>query len=393
MSLGHGAKIVTNGLVFAYDMGPNPGVNKSWKGAPTFNASLQDGQNDASPWSGDGSPTSLGIDPTVRFRGRKVAKFQVGTSRNCYINGVGDLSTSTSSTVWTTTIYLKRVDGVSISSVGMYQYVANNSNVNSTVSVTPVENGWYQAVYTRSGLVAGHPLLTGMFNLGATGDQYYFADWQCENNSFSTPFVNGTRSNTQSLLDWTGTNTVTINGLTYNSDGTFNYYGTNGTGLSLPGTNFSLNTQTIECWCYSSSFVQNGFMFEKTTNGSVNTQYSFFFNNSSSHLYYRTYGLTPRDLVLTTSNSGVVNNQWNHMVATFDGSTKRIYVNGVQKTSASTTGTITANTTGAAYIGTYGSFVGYPFNGKIGVTKIYNRALTAAEVAQNFNALRGRYGL
>ena len=37
MSLGHGAKIVTNGLVFAYDMGPNPGANKSWKGKPTTN--------------------------------------------------------------------------------------------------------------------------------------------------------------------------------------------------------------------------------------------------------------------------------------------------------------------------------------------------------------------
>ena len=31
--------------------------------------------------------------------------------------------------------------------------------------------------------------------------------------------------------------------------------------------------------------------------------------------------------------------------------------------------------------------------GKISNTKIYNKALSAAEVSQNFNALRGRYGI
>jgi len=33
------------------------------------------------------------------------------------------------------------------------------------------------------------------------------------------------------------------------------------------------------------------------------------------------------------------------------------------------------------------------FTGYIPNTQIYNRALSAAEVQQNFNALRGRYGI
>ena len=33
------------------------------------------------------------------------------------------------------------------------------------------------------------------------------------------------------------------------------------------------------------------------------------------------------------------------------------------------------------------------YTGKIGTTNVYNRALSAAEVKQNFNALRGRYGV
>jgi hypothetical protein len=34
-----------------------------------------------------------------------------------------------------------------------------------------------------------------------------------------------------------------------------------------------------------------------------------------------------------------------------------------------------------------------PFTGSIHSVKVYNRVLTAAEVAQNFDAHRGRYGL
>jgi hypothetical protein len=33
------------------------------------------------------------------------------------------------------------------------------------------------------------------------------------------------------------------------------------------------------------------------------------------------------------------------------------------------------------------------FNGNVGNVQIYNRALSATEVQQNFNALRGRYGI
>ena len=32
-------------------------------------------------------------------------------------------------------------------------------------------------------------------------------------------------------------------------------------------------------------------------------------------------------------------------------------------------------------------------NGNVAVTQIYNRALTAAEVLQNYNAQKGRFGL
>lgn len=389
MSLGHGPKIITNGLVFAYDMSPivnGRPISKSWMGAPTFNASLQDGQNNVSPWSGDGSPTSLGIDPSIRFRGRKVAKFQIGTSRNCYINGAGDLSTGTTSTVWTSTFYLKRVDGAALTSVGMYQYITNNTNVNTTVNVTPVEDGWYQAVYTRSGLVAGYPVLTGMFSLGATGDQYYFADWQCENNSFSTPWVSGTRSNTQALLDWTGNRTITANDLTYNSNNTFSFDGSNDD-LTISSIDFPTE-QTIEIWLkptendgvrrnpYNQAYGGYG-TWTHETNGTINYYYGDGGGNTTPYIGHNSSFTVAQDeiaCVCTTRNTS--QSFW--------------YKNGVQSTSYTHSfGELTTHTAsitiGTGYAGRY--------FGDIYAVKLYNRALTATEVAQNFNALKGRYGL
>ena len=192
-----------------------------------------------------------------------------------------------------------------------------------------------------------------------------------------------------------GNNGSLVNGVGYSSSngGSFVFNGSN-RGIQLAGTNLSLNQMTISSWNYSSNYAQNGFMFEKTTNGSLNTQYSLFYNGGDNLIYYRTYGLSLTDLTVNTSTAGVVNNQWNNVVATWDGTNKRIYVNGILRaTSANLTGTVTQNTTGAAYIGIFGNFAGYPFNGRISKTSIYNRALTAAEIQQNFNALKSRFSI
>jgi hypothetical protein len=199
------------------------------------------------------------------------------------------------------------------------------------------------------------------------------------------------------VSDLSGNNnfSTAVNGPTYDSanGGSIVFDGSND-GVQIDNTSvLSVNQMTISSWNYSANYNQNGFMFEKTTNGSVNTQYSLFFNSNNT-IYYRTYGLSTNDLAANNTTAGVINNQWNNIVATFDGTNKRIYVNGVLvATSGALTGTVTPNTTGPAFIGIYGNFGGYPFNGKIADTKVYNRALSAQEIQQNFEAQRGRYGI
>ena len=192
--------------------------------------------------------------------------------------------------------------------------------------------------------------------------------------------------------DLAGSNNGTLtNGPTFNSanGGSIVFDGTNDE-VQLSGTNLSLNQMTISCWNYSTNYNQNGFMFEKTTNGNVNTQYSLFFNNNNT-IYFRTANLTSYDTTLNTNTGGVLNNQWNNVVAVYDGAFKHIYINGILKLSVGCSGTVLQNNTGIALIGRHGIPSNYAFNGRIAQTQIYNRALTPAEILQNYNATKGRF--
>ena len=100
-----------------------------------------------------------------------------------------------------------------------------------------------------------------------------------------------------------------------------------------------------------------------------------------------------------TTTSTYNNGNWVNGVVTYDGSSTRngilIYMNGILASmqdydSSSTTGTIinNANFELGARDGTQ-----QPFNGNISDALVYNRTLSATEILQNYNALKGRYGL
>ena len=88
----------------------------------------------------------------------------------------------------------------------------------------------------------------------------------------------------------------------------------------------------------------------------------------------------------TTVNTGA----WFHGVATYDGSNVRIYINGVKESTTARTGTITP---GTLYVGSNSGGSSEFYVGQLGFVKMYNTVLTDAQVLQNFNAIRGRYGL
>jgi hypothetical protein len=124
---------------------------------------------------------------------------------------------------------------------------------------------------------------------------------------------------------------------------------------------------------YKGAFNTNGYYLQHGT-----TSFSFTTNQSGSSQ--------------TTTSVGVNTlGVWYYIVVTRNGSSVRGYVNGVDTTGTAGSHTNPASSTNDFTLARYASSI--YFNGKLSNFTGYNRALTAAEILQNFNAQRNRFGV
>jgi hypothetical protein len=98
-------------------------------------------------------------------------------------------------------------------------------------------------------------------------------------------------------------------------------------------------------------------------------------------------------LLAPTPSGGISTNTWYQITYTYDNTVVRSYIDGVQSSTESYSETFDSIGT-SPYIG-WGPSVGTPkyWPGNISNTTLYNRALTASEVLQNYNATKSRFGL
>jgi len=104
--------------------------------------------------------------------------------------------------------------------------------------------------------------------------------------------------------------------------------------------------------------------------------------------------------VRTTDNwYGVLNNTsygsgWKNVVGTWSGisNESKLYINGVQIGSTTSTVGSTLNVTNNNFVlGGYDGSTSFDYDGIISNSQIYNRALSAPEIMQNYNALKNRF--
>jgi hypothetical protein len=147
------------------------------------------------------------------------------------------------------------------------------------------------------------------------------------------------------------------------------------------------NAATIELWCRSTNsnntwiLGREGNYRMTFTSNSLNTIYSTVNNG------WYTAG-TPIDVATFAPTN------WNHIAMTYDGSFNRLYVNGSLVTTGSAEISGIVRTDGGAFEFAKPNAAGFGyFAGYLGPLNIYNKALSATEVASNFNNLRGRFGI
>lgn len=384
MGLAHSPKIVTDGLVFAYDMG---NTDKSWRGKPTVNL------------ANVGLNGMVGV--SLSFIGVEDGWKKYSMS-GTFTNGTYPYTLNITSISFTGGVTYSSSCFVRTNVMSKFTYFGNGMNyVNVPMNKSGTSFGVlqpdgsyycgrsnfeYTGTTTQTGYILSNPINNTTFN--AATDFVWIKNGQIEQGEFPTPFAGdaGTRSNTQSVLDQTNNNIVTANSLTYASNGTFSFNGANNYVTIASGSNFTFGTGdfTLEAW-YNPSVsyaAANGYIFDTSVNG---TRLQLYNNNLNFVLKSQVAS------VIGPAGVGLNTNTWHHAVGTRVGSTLTLYLNGV----SIGTSTSSANLSDAGgTIGVYGGFGPYYFNGQIPIIRVYkNKGHTAAEVRINYNALRGRFNI
>lgn len=362
MGIYYNPRPVNAGLIFAYDMA---NTMKSWKGKPTVNTcsfgTYEYGYNS--------TKISNAVPPVPPpILGYPIYKI---TSNNG----------SDSQQI----LYTASVDQVNGGTYTHSAYVFLESG--SWVSVgqhwNPWDYGTPQYIEQRKWIRIEDPVTNDPNNYGAVALSYntngavYITASQYEIGSYATPFVGGTRSATQAILDFTNNRTITASDLTYNSDNTFTFDGINDVILTdFPAQ--TLQTSTLEAVVYD---TKNNGSYRSIIQINTNSDDALYINPSNNLMFWPA----------PASSLQVPANQWNYVCAAYNGSSILYCVNGEFQEIAGASLDFTNYQ--FLRIGAHSTSDAERFKGQIPIARVYNRALTRSEMLQNYSAFRGRFGI
>ena len=194
-------------------------------------------------------------------------------------------------------------------------------------------------------------------------------------------------------LSGSGNTGTLVNGVGYDVD-SLSFDGVNDY-ISVP-YNSILNTPngaTYSIWIYPTStgeFLNRG----TSDSGATPDNPRFYINVSSKSIYFD-WSTPGSDRYLDTSSNSFESNKWINVVGVaVAGGRLDVYVNGSlctyqSRVNADTMPNPLPNTNNEIQIGGV-TWVPRYFGGRISSVQLYNRALTASEIQQNYNALKSR---
>lgn len=401
MSVFSGPGISQSGLVFAYDMG---NTNKSWKGVPTTNIN-----------SGQGLGGMQTITLTYVGLENEWKKYSISGTWNAgtypfsmYISG----ATFTGGIAYSAQCLMKTNVRNKFASFGFIYYV-NDPNMTNGGTYTSTSIGYEDGLEVISNKVEGFIYSTGYANpttsqVGYLGtkplsdgttfnsgtDFVWIKNVQVEQSTFCTPFTSTSRSSAQAILDWTGLNTINATSLTYNSNNTFSFNGTNSyVKFTKPSSIVVGGAISLSLWAKwtTTGTTTSTIQMLVDNNHSASPNQGFYLQDRPDLSKSLTFSVSPL-LSTVQSTFQVGDGNWHHIVAINDLSMSKLYIDGNLNAETSQSGGIVATQANVS-IGYWELGANRFLNGNIPQLSIYNRALSTAEVQQNFNALRGRFGI
>ena len=364
-------------LVFGYDLGDT--VN-SYRGEPTTNLASLDLSN--AKWYSEGGTKVLQSEtldgyPVYRFR---------SSGSLIYVSPLAFNQLTATSNDVTLSAYFRNV-GTSAQTVNVF--LANDfgtdSNGDPNNRSIPADGKWYRQSWTRYAAANTY----NQVEFRTFSDTLLISKPQVEYKKHATPPVEGTRSATQGLIDLTGTSTIDLTNVSFDSDAQMTFDGTDDS-ISIPHANSPITNLTYELVVRIDSIpASNTFrsIWQKSANWNGDTGISMqMIYGNLTFSYGNNWGGTVQ-YPLSNLTAG---NRY-HIVGTADstsGADVRFYINGVLVDTGTSyqTPTTTSNLT-------IGLGNGGTLDGKIDVFKMYSRTLTAQEVASNYNAIKSRFSI
>jgi hypothetical protein len=382
------------GLAFAFDTGDR---GSSFLGEPTVNLAADLGLTDlgagltylgiengwkkysmAGTWSGGGYPYSMALN-AVSFTGGRLHTSKATLKTNVE-NKFNYFATS----------------GISYVNEPMSASGTLSSTLNADDSRTVDRvNFAYTNTTGQLGYLFTNPINGITFNPAT--DFVWLKDFQIEQKSYATPFVNGTRTSTQSLIDLTSNNLINTSGVSFDSTGNITFDGTDDfLTLSSDVTFKTTGGWTVESVVYYNS-VAGGY--NNTTSpanfiGSEGTDYNSWYwsvlenrlalwNISPGYWRYGSTTLQPNRFYHVT------------LVSSANGYSYRFYLNGVAEGGDHVSQVWNPDYSGlkVRYIGKGNNANPRLVNGKIPITKIYNRPLLDSEIYNNFLGYKTRFNM
>jgi hypothetical protein len=162
----------------------------------------------------------------------------------------------------------------------------------------------------------------------------------------------------------------------------------------------SSTTFTLSAWVYVRQFADYGTLIQKGSAGSYSNSTCGLWVESPSLKRIRliigsNVGGNPAGSTTSVTLSNASENTWYNVVGVGDGTSASLYINGVLIGSTNFNNiTITrTENTNPIVIGTRSNINTPELDALVGPVSVYSRGLTIQEINQNFNAVRGRYGI
>ena len=386
-----GPKIINDGLVLCLDAHDA----KSYAGEPTTNLAASAGYPNFSNWVAEG--TAEKISAGYNFQGQPVYKCNtsVGLSYQGIWRTITGLRTAASGGSVTVSVWVKNPNSTSYN---FYAYIGHDFSSTRTLEAN---SDWQRIEWTVLESSMANDYVEYRPYTNTAGVYIHMTMPQVEVKTYATPWVDGSRSTTDAWIDRSGNSS---HGDFYNGLGTgashyrdgqvimpvansyLEFDGTNDSIVIDDVSNISLTSGSVEAWVKMDSISGNKVIVAYGGNG-TNTGWLLQSENSTSNkIGFLVFGAASAYSGNTLS-TGYLNN-WTHFIGTYGGGAVKFYANGALVTSTATSTNVSSSSTlrvGNEYNRSY--FL----DGQLGLVRIYNKTLTAAEVLSNYNATKERF--